>query len=72
MLLAVDINALPVQLLDRDERLVNVGVFRDEVGAEMKSETFGMEDVRGRLGEIWKRDGIRQAYDERCTGPHDK
>lgn len=54
MFLAIHIDTLPAQLLNRDERLVDVGVLGDKVRPEMQGETLGMKNVWGRLGEIYE------------------
>ena len=43
----------PSQLLDRYKRLVDVRIPGDEVCPEVKGESFGMEDMRGDLCEVW-------------------
>ncbi len=49
-----DRDALPPELLDRDERLLQVRVLGDEVRAEVEREPLWVEDVRGGLGEVWR------------------
>lgn len=57
MFLAPHVDALPAELLDRDERLVHVAVFRDEVRPEVECEPFGMEDVRRGLCQVYPLSG---------------
>ena len=52
VLLAVYVDTLPSKLLDGDERLVDVCVFRDEVRSQVKREAFRVENVRGRLRKV--------------------
>lgn len=46
-----DGDALPPELLNSDEGLLQVSVLGDEVGSEMDSEALGDKDMRGCLGE---------------------
>ena len=43
---------LPSKLLYSDECLLEVGVFGNEMGAEMEGETLRNEDMRGRLRDV--------------------
>lgn len=54
-------DATPPQLLDRDERLVDVCVFGDEECAEMEGKFFGAEDMGRGFGEDW----LRFCYDKK-------
>ena len=52
VLLPVHGDALPAELLDRDERLVDVRVLRDEVRPEVEREPLRVQNVRRRLREV--------------------
>lgn len=52
MFLAVHIDALPAQLFNGDERLVDVSVFGDKVRPEVQGEAFRVEDVGRCLGKV--------------------
>ena len=52
VLLAPHVDALPPQLLDRDERLVDVRVLGDEVRPEVHGKALRVQDVRRRLREV--------------------
>lgn len=49
---AVEVDALPAQLLDFDERFVDMGVLGDHVCAEVKCETFGVQNVGRGFGQV--------------------
>lgn len=53
-----DLNPGPTQLLDGDERLGDVRIFRHEKRAEMEGEFLGVEDVGRDLGEVCEEDQI--------------
>ena len=51
VLLTIHVDALPPELLNGNERLVDVCVLRHEVCSQVQGEAFRMEDVRGCLRE---------------------
>ena len=55
MFLAAHVDALPAELLDRDERLVDVAVLRDQVRPQMQGKALRVQDVGRRLREVWCR-----------------
>lgn len=48
-----DAHARPAELLDGDERLAEVRVAREEERAQVQREALRVQDVRGRLSEVW-------------------
>lgn len=50
-----DGDPLPSELLDRDERLLQVRVLRHKVRPKMESEPLRMQDMRRRLCQVCKR-----------------
>ena len=74
VLLPTGDDAPPAQLLDRDERLVDVPVLGHEVRPEVQREAFGVQHMWGRLCEVCARRGwtclvgrVRGTYGRLCS-----